>query len=50
MNPIDVIAILDSTPAPRRPIPAKPDAATFLRACDSLGFQPPYSAVRRLSR
>ena len=50
MNPDIVQAILDSTPAPRRPIPAKPDVAAFLRACDSLGFQPPYSAIRRLSR
>ena len=50
MNPDKVQEILDSTPAPRRPIPAKPDQSAFLRACDALGYQPPYSAVRRLSR
>lgn len=50
MNPLDVQEILDSEPAPRRPIPPKPDAATFLAAADALGFQPPYAAIRRLSR
>ena len=50
MNPIDVSAILDSSPAPRRPIPAKPDAVAFLAAAEHFGFQPPYAAIRRLSR